>query len=413
MSTVLLAMWAALMAADRIDLVGGRGAFLLTPFIVLTPVVILSEAVRRFMIRDEVRVSAPTRLYTLAAAAFIAISAGSVLVAPDVAIGTSRVLLLTLNIAGTLAVAILAGDRRDLPLILARAALAWLLLCIVFDVAEVLFWTRRGPESLYLGPVLLRFGDFQTLGALPRLTGVVRDANRAGFMLLCSIVLIARGEPRLWLRRAALTVGVILLIATFSRSATLGALAALAVAALGVRRPTPGMLMLVPASIVFIAAVALVAPRRFNAVAEVMASPVSSRLTSSEGSAQTHLTLLERGLDEATSSPARIAIGLGYGNSHTVLQDFFPGNKYGSFHSMYVGTFAESGALALLLFLMLTGVPLILSRAWRPIIAGGVAFNLFYQTNTEPMFWFLLALAWMTISWSGYSRAAAESSTRS
>ena len=44
-----------------------------------------------------------------------------------------------------------------------------------------------------------------------------------------------------------------------------------------------------------------------------------------------------------------------------------------------------------------------MSRPWRAVIAGSVAFNIFYQTNTDPVFWFVLALAWMTISWQPYA----------
>jgi hypothetical protein len=141
-------------------------------------------------------------------------------------------------------------------------------------------------------------------------------------------------------------------------------------------------------------------------MASAVSKPVTQRLSTSEGSAQDHLTLLERGLNEATASPERALLGLGFGNSHLALQDFFPGNKYGNFHSMYVSTFAESGVVALLLLLILLGVPFIMSPTWRGIIAASAAFNLFYQTTTDPLFWFLLAFAWMAVSWkrtSGYS----------
>ena len=39
--SVLLPLWFALLAADRVDLLAGRGPFVLTPFLVLTPVVVL------------------------------------------------------------------------------------------------------------------------------------------------------------------------------------------------------------------------------------------------------------------------------------------------------------------------------------------------------------------------------------
>ena len=107
--------------------------------------------------------------------------------------------------------------------------------------------------------------------------------------------------------------------------------------------------------------------------------------------------LLGRGVEEGTESLKRAAIGMGYGNSYMELQDIFPGNKYGNFHSLYVTMLAESGVLALILSLILLGYPLGLSGGWRPLIAGFVAFNVFYQTLAEPLFWFALAMAWLTV----------------
>lgn len=90
-------------------------------------------------------------------------------------------------------------------------------------------------------------------------------------------------------------------------------------------------------------------------------------------------------------------IGLGYGNSHLVLQDVFPGNKYGNFHSLYVSMFAEAGVGALVLVLVLLLTPLLVGGPWRSLIAGAVMFNIFYQTPAEPAFWFALASAWLTM----------------
>ena len=136
MSTLLLTLWAALMAADRIDFAGGRGGFLITPFIVLTPLVILSEIVRRYLRGRDVRLDQSVLIYAVSAGAFIAVSAASALVAPDVSIAASRILLLILNIVGTLVIAVLGADRRNLWRALARGALVWLALSLAFDVVE-------------------------------------------------------------------------------------------------------------------------------------------------------------------------------------------------------------------------------------------------------------------------------------
>jgi len=149
--------------------------------------------------------------------------------------------------------------------------------------------------------------------------------------------------------------------------------------------------------IAILSAFLLTNPRVLDRVASIASSPLGQHLSGGQGSASTHLALLERGFDEATQSIPRAAIGLGYGNSYLVLQDVFPGNRYGNFHSLYITMFAESGVVGILLTLVVLLTPLVLGGPWRPLVAAAVVFNIFYQTTSEPVFWFALALAWMTI----------------
>jgi hypothetical protein len=65
---------------------------------------------------------------------------------------------------------------------------------------------------------------------------------------------------------------------------------------------------------------------------------------------------------------------------------------------MYVTLAAEAGAIALVFGLLLVGVPLVIPGPFRPLIAGIAVFNIFYQSLAEPVFWFVLALAWMALS---------------
>ena len=136
--------------------------------------------------------------------------------------------------------------------------------------------------------------------------------------------------------------------------------------------------------------------------------PLAQRLSPTEASTQEHFTLLGRGLEEGTESVKRATIGMGYGNSYMELQDVFPGNKYGNFHSLYVTMLAESGVFALILSLVLLGYPLGLPGNWRSLIAGFVAFNVFYQTLAEPLFWFALAMAWLTVQQSGHKESVSR-----
>jgi hypothetical protein len=398
MSNVLLGLWIALIGADRIDLAGGQVPFVLTPFLVLTPFVVLSQAWRRR--REGLRLAITRRvmIYSTTAAALLTIVLISVFVSQDVEISASRASLLIANLVATFFVVLLTVDRPDAARVLARGAAASLLLFLAFDVAEVLGFIGRTAESIRLGPALIKFGDLQSIGLLPRLAGPVGDANRGGFVLLLSAVLIGRGERNAVVRAVALFVIVVLILATMSRSAMLAAMATL-VATILLRTSMPSPRTLITIGLVAAAGLTfvLLKPNVFDRVAAVVMSPVTERLSSGEESAQTHVVLIERGLSEATQSIPRAAIGVGYGTSHLVLQDVFPGDKHGNFHSLYITMFAESGVGALILMLVLLFTPLAIGGPWRALIAGAIAFNVFYQTPAEPAFWFLLASAWLVV----------------
>lgn len=399
MSSVVLALWIALIGADRIDLAGGHGPFIVTPFLALTPVVVASELWRRAARHRPLTLSRYALGYAMCAAGLICVTMVSVFRAREMPVSAARTFLLIGDVTGTFVVAVLCADRPDLTRTLAKGALACLVLYGVFDVAEVLWYVGRAPELIRIGPMTARFDALQNAGPLPRLAGPVADGNRGGFVVLFYIVVIgAAAELSASTRRIGVGFAVLFLVLTLSRSAAMGAMATLAMAMISRRRRVSARLLVLGALAVAVAATyLLVRPRTFDQIEAILSSPVASRLSVTEGSAQSHLELIKRGIDEGMQSVPRAAFGLGYGNSYLVLQDIFPGNRYGNFHSLYVTMFAEGGIFALILTLLLMGVPLVTGGPWRALIAGSFAFNVFYQTTTEPVFWFLLALAWLTI----------------
>ena len=139
----------------------------------------------------------------------------------------------------------------------------------------------------------------------------------------------------------------------------------------------------------------LVSPPLRDAVVQA-AAPLQQRFTVLEGSSQDHLRLIARGVATATQSLATVTQGIGYGSSHVVLQDFFPGDRYGNFHSVYVGIFAESGVFALVVVVLLIGVPLVRDGPFQPLVVALALFGLFYGALPEPAFWWSLALAWLS-----------------
>jgi len=397
-SSLLLAVWVMLIGADRIDLIGGGGTFVLTPYLALTPMVVVWELVRRRLERRQLELPARAIVYAAIAGALVTVVLTSVVDALDTKTSAARALLLAADVGGTFAILLLARGRPGVARTLARGATACLILFVVFDIAEAVWWIGNGPETMRFGTIVAHFGALQNVGPIPRLAGPVSDANRGGFVLLFYGLLIASGEPHPLLRRIGVTLVGVLLLATISRSAWLGALAMLVVAAIHWKGRVP--LTVALASTIVLATglgLFLARPEVITRVASAVTTPATQRLSANEGSAQSHLALIERGLTDATESIPNALVGFGYGNSHLVLQDVFPGNKYGNFHSLYVTMFAESGVFALVLVLILMLTPLVAGGPWRPLIAGAVVFNVFYQTPTEPAFWFALGAAWMTI----------------
>jgi hypothetical protein len=395
MSATLIALWFALIGADRIDLAGGHGPFVLTPFLLLTPLVIIVEAFRRHRTARQISLSRRTLAYAAVSTALLCVVLASVFVAKEIPVSAARITLLLLDVMGTFAVVLSCADRPELGRILARGAVCCLPLFIVFNVVESFYWIGQAPETLPVAGLLIHFGPLQSAGPLPRLAGPVADANRTAFVLLCFITVIARWERTTWLRRAGIAVGIVLLALTFSRSGTLATVTAATVALISRRRtPTLQAAVWVALTAVTIATVFLLRPDVAAIAVAAVESPLSERLSSNEGSAQSHVALVKRGAEEATRSVPRMFTGLGYGTSYLFLQDFFPGNRYGNYHSLYVTMFAEAGVFALLLTLILMFAPLTWGGPWRVLVAGAIPFNMFYQTTTEPVFWFVLAAAW-------------------
>jgi len=397
MSNLLLALWMSLIGADRIDLAGGHAAFILTPFLALTPLVLVSEATRRVAHGTTIAITRAGVWYVILAGTLLTLSAASVFVAPQIPIGAERAFLLLAQMGGTFFVALLVADRADARRVLARGAAAGLVVFLLFDPLEALYWTGHFAEQVRLGPVLVKFGELQSIGPIPKFAGPVSDGNRAGFVLLCYIVLIAWGEPRPWLRRALLFLNGLLIASTMSRSAALGVGAAVITTILVKRQLSPRVLIVGPALVLLMSGILMLRPHWVDGVVGAVRSPLAERLSTLEGSGADHLRLVERGLNDATESVPRMLIGLGYGNSYLFLQDFFPGIKYGSYHSLYTSVFAECGVFALLTILAILFVPLAVAGAWRAPIAACIAFNIFYQSNTEPIFYFVLACAWLSL----------------
>ena len=398
----LLPLWVALLGADRIDLLGGRGPFVLTPFLLLTaPVGAMELAARRARLGEAWR-RVPPR--ALAHGAFllvlVAVAAASLLGSLDPATTGQRTALLAVQALGASVIIWARHDDRSGHAALARGARLGLLLALIADVAQGAAFASWLPTGVMLGEWrLVDLQAFNYAGVVPRLSGLALDPNRAALLTLIHLALLGADAPpraRGWSALGALLLGL-----TLSRSGILAAGVALLVragtapSATAGREPMRGAprLTLALATGVCVLSLALLAAPEARATAADRLAPAAERLSAAEGSARLHGTLIGRGIAEATRDVPRTLLGAGYGTSYLLLRDVF-GTRYGNFHSLYVSTWVEMGIGALLIVLTLLLVPFRWAIRWRPALAALVVFNLFYQAGAEPGLWAMLALAW-------------------
>ena len=392
----LLVLWVATLPTDRVDLLGGNSAFILTPFLALTPLALILLGFRGLAQRGGRVYPANTRPFALILVAFASVILLSALLALDPVMSLKRALHFLAVSGGAFLVALFLVDEEKAARVLARGAELGLVLMLVFTLLSV--WALLSPDALLLrlGEGIISLEPTMYGGIIPRFTGSVADPNRTGIAVIFFLFLLARfGRPsrRLQFWMGA---GVLMALLTLSRS-TLGAgLVLLAVAWLLRRssRISRGQLVAVSLAVAVGAGVLLTLPGVREAVGETL-EPVGTRFSLQEGSTRVHLDLMARGVEEGTSSLKRAVIGIGYGNAHMVLQEFFSVNKYGNFHSAYVTLLAECGVFALLLFLLILAYPLARPGPFTPMVAALAAFNVFYQTVSGPILWLVFSLAWI------------------
>lgn len=400
MSARIFILWLALIGADRIDLLAGAAPVRLTPFLVLTPVLLFVESVRLLRKGGRLKIPNGAARYTLVTTLLVSLSLISIFFSHDPELSAKRFSLLIFQVYATLlgALFLVQHPRRDE--ILVRGAYVGIAVMLAFNAAQVAMWlsgnTATGdlPETgtiVFLKP--WTYGPW-----VPRLSGPVIDMNRAGFILaVYMFVLIRFARPSRW-RSVFLGAAVLSIFATLSRSALLAlfAMSALLLVQSGRLRVTRGGVLAASVATAVVAALMLSFPYAVITSTEAIMPPLMLRLLG-DGSSSIHFELLRHGLETGSASVKNALLGIGFGSSYAVLEEFFPGNEYANFHSLYITYLAETGVIVLSLGLLLLLYPLARSTLYRPVVAGAIAFGIFYQTNLEPMFWLVLAAAWMEL----------------
>jgi len=217
----LLLAWMALVGADRVDLFGTRGPFTLTPFLVLSPLVVVGEWWRRRRTGSTLQVPPVTRRLLLLLTMLLACATASVFASRDLPRSAARLVQLLLLLSGSTGVLLSVRDRPNLPEVLARGARWGIGVSAVVSVLQLLVLAGVVPGELPAGAPVVRLTPFLYAGIVPRLSGLVLDANRTGLLLLLYGWLEATGDPVASRRARWLALVALLLLFTLSRSALL------------------------------------------------------------------------------------------------------------------------------------------------------------------------------------------------
>jgi hypothetical protein len=388
-------------SADRIDLFFGNGPFVLTPFLVLAPLSILiafirtgPEGIFRVPTSPPVRRQFPFIAATIALLllAFASLPIG---MDPERGLVLFADFLLVIVFGYCLSVQILT-DPEPGKLILQGITLG-LIGYSFFCVGEGIAWSRGITQADNSGSwVELAFAPVPFGLWAPRLSGGNIDPNRAGFMLTMFLVLLDRFAVRSRFTRVLIGLFILLTISNSAITCWLGyCLFSKAFwERLASRRAIAWLIAIGLVGAIF----CVVYRTEIVNLAEAfeIGDAVSTRMSMDRGSSgESHVLLIERGIDTWLTSPKTIIAGIGFGSAAKVVVDFFgDDNKYGNFHCLYVTVLAETGLLAFMVLIFLLGYPIIGRAGALSTMIAIMIFNVSYQSHMEPIFWLVLALVW-------------------
>jgi hypothetical protein len=395
----------ALIGADRIDLLGGRGSFRLSPFLAIAAIAVFLRLViitfeRRLFIVSTPLIRRQTS-FLVVLVVFLLLTSISTIFGLEPARGLLQLadVILVSVLGYFVSVEVLAEPARE-RLIL-HAVSYGLIVYMVFCIGQCIAWTYGIAQDVDQGTgsgIATLFAPSSSLFWVPRFSGSAIDPNGAGFGLVMYLVLLDAFVPKSrYTRMLRFAIALFVLLA-LSRSAILcwGAYYVFSQAfwkQLTLRRIMP----LLVAPLVLCSLLWVTHKNEILKMVELwqVSDMISDRLSAGEGSSGgDHVKLIQRGLETWSSSARTMVVGIGLGAEPRVLADFFGDDKHGNFHCLYVTVLAGLGLPAFIVLLILFGYPVIANEGVTPGIAALAAFNVPYQAHTSAMFWLILALLW-------------------
>ena len=214
----LISVWVALIGAERIDYFDGGGSFVLTPFLVLSPLIILIGLVwviyKDSNSRWSFNLSPAIIPFVLSVLAFLILNLAATIFGLDVTLGARRFILLMLILVYSSAILLLLGKSVNPTRVLVHGAYAGLAVYFLFSVAELVNWlTGMFTNMPIINLVPATIGPFA-----PRVSGMSLDPNRGGMLIVVYTFIIIRFARHSRIRTICFCLAAVMLLLTLSKT---------------------------------------------------------------------------------------------------------------------------------------------------------------------------------------------------
>ena len=398
MNRLLFVIWIATIGADRIDFACGNLDFKITPFIAISPIIVIGYFLKSFS-NYKILTLKLIDFYKLNwfyafISIYILIAAISVLFGNDFLLGSKRLLLLVYQIFFVILIVQLFYNYRIKAMIV-RGSQLGIAVFLIFNSLLILCFISTHFAQMMNTVQFINLNLHSSGGIAARFSGASLDPNRGGLILLFYFSSISIFGKPTRINRIFMSIAFILIIVTFSRSAIISfalflILSVVMIPKIKIRK---AIYYIIPITLcIFLLWEFLTCDLGMD-----MFFLLGERLSISEGySGGEHLALMFKGLEILSESIKVLLVGIGFGTSYTVLGDFFD-TKYANFHSLYLTLLIETGIGGLLTMLILFLMPMFFNNCYIPIMISLLFFNVFYQSVLEPITWMIVMLGWLKL----------------
>ena len=297
-------------------------------------------------------------------------------------------LVLVFIIIGTVLLILSSLNNEELDNCLYLGSILGSVLFYLFNVLLFMHWLNLfnfNNDYMNFSPNIIEY-------FYPRLGGFSLDPNRGSFLIIFYTYILFINKKENIFKNIILLINIFFIFTSFSRTGIL----LLSISFILYFFLYSSKRNRIRSIILFVSAILILfSVTRYYSNSKIinLELAIEERLTiigGHESSGGIHMKLINDGIDIALSDLKIFLIGCGYGASWKIIKGYFmSGKKKANFHSQYLSFLVESGFFAFLLCLLITFVfPLYYQNNFFPFIAGLFFFNLFYQLNHEPLYWF-------------------------